>query len=37
MEYLIIFLIGVAVGIVLDRKQTSKVQKVIDFFNKWKK
>jgi uncharacterized membrane protein len=36
MEYLIIFLIGVAVGIVIDRKQSEKVQKVINFVNLWK-
>lgn len=35
MEYLIIFLIGLAVGIIVDRKQSTHVQKVIDFFNKW--
>ena len=35
MEYLIIFLIGLALGIVIDRKQSAHVQKVIDFFSKW--
>jgi len=35
MEYLIIFLIGLSVGIIVDRKQSAHVQKVIDFFNKW--
>ena len=35
MEYLIIFLIGLVVGIVVDRKQSAHVQKIIDFFSKW--
>ena len=35
MEYLILFLIGLVVGIVVDRKQSAHVQKVIDFFSKW--
>lgn len=36
MEYLIIFLVGVVVGIVVDKKHSDKIQRTLDFFNKWK-
>tara|TARA_R110000824_G_scaffold142747_1_gene310003 strand:- start:206 stop:319 length:114 start_codon:yes stop_codon:yes gene_type:complete len=37
MEYLIIFLIGFAVGIFVEINYPHKTEIVIDFFNKWKK